>query len=263
MNATDLTQLLHTAFGERTLVSARRPDRLFQIAIPAYLTDGDAPSIYVEPLDADRVLMSDQGMTAMRLSYTSAVNDASMNALARLAEQHGFRLQEGSLVAEVKTGEIIAGALGLLQIESEAEATVKASVARGKHGEQFKAMILEVLQASFKEECQVSYHDEAIDPKRMWGMDARIAVGAKDLLIAVTPNEAEAERAMASKLFMELHAPTGPGVAKPNRQWIAIPRDANELESRTRLRLMQQYLVPVPRYEEEPDQLERKLRAFG
>jgi len=132
MNSEELATLLRTAFGERASVRALRPNRLYQITLPVYLADGDAAFIFVEPTDDGRLVMSDMGQTSMRLSYTRASSDSSARALERLAERHGFSLQDGTIRTHVRNNEIVAGALGLLQIEAEAEATITAAIARGR-----------------------------------------------------------------------------------------------------------------------------------
>jgi Domain of unknown function DUF1828 len=255
MNATELTGLLHSAFGTRASVRARRPERLYQINIPATLADGDGPSIFIEPAADGRVRMSDQGMTTMRLSYTSAISEASSQSLERLAERHGFSLVDGALTADVLREEILPGALGLLQVESEAEAAITAASARGKQGKRFRETVRQALETAFQGRCEFDYHT-ADDPEGLYALDARIAplsASGVELLVAVTPNELDAERSVAAVLHIaRARSLVGPGVVKMRTRSVAIPRDVNELENRTRLRLMREYLVPVPRYDEEP-----------
>jgi hypothetical protein len=263
MNSTELTSLLNAAFGARARVRARRPDRLYQIDIPASLADGDAPSIFVEPGEDGRLRISDQGMTTMRLSYTAAVSDATTNVLERLADRHGFGVVEGAIVADVRKDEVLAAALGLLQIEAEAEATITAAVARGKQGAHFRDMIRSILQNAFREQCTLDYRAPG-DDAGLFSIDARIepaGTSGVELLVAIAADEVAAESAVGTKLKIMQALPAGPTVAKT--LWIAIPKDANALQSRTRMRLMQEYLVPVPRYEEKPAQLEAKLRELS
>jgi len=43
------------------------------------------------------------------------------------------------------------------------------------------------------------------------------------------------------------------------RRWVAIPRDVSALDKKTQLRLMKEYLVPVPKLEDERDAIGAKI----
>lgn len=258
MNTDDLTTLLHRGFGKGASVRARRPG-LYQVNLPAYLSDGDAATIFVESVAPDRVRVSDLGHTLMRISYTRKMSDSSIQALEHLARLHGFDLVDGSVVGEMRSDEVLAGVLGLIQIEAEAEASITSTVTRLKRAENFRKEVKHALAEAFGDACQLDYHGDD-DPDGLFAVDALISSGTIPLYVAVTSYELDAERAVSSKLHITRAAK--PGLVKADDRWIVVARDFNALNPRTRLRLMKEYLVPLPKYEEEPEQLGPKLRAL-
>ena len=138
MSAADLESVLRATLGRTIEVRPRRPNTLYQLEMPAFLADGDASAIFVRPEPDGRVLMTDLGKTCMRLSYTRSLTDELLAALDRLAERHGFRLEEGSLISRMPVTQVAAGALGLVQVEAEAEAVIGVAKARGEQARRFR-----------------------------------------------------------------------------------------------------------------------------
>ena len=121
----------------------------------------------------------------------------------------------------------------------------------------------DVLAEAFKGACDLGYH-AAEDADGLFGVDARIeAPGGTLLYIAVTPNEIDAERAVSSKFFIGSSKSEIARTSARRSRWIAVPRDANVFSGRTRQRLMQAYLIPVPKYDEEPGGLVPKIRDLA
>ena len=256
MDTESLTSTITKSFGRLARVRARRPQRLYQVEIPAFLADGDAAQIYLRELGSGEVTMTDLGHTAMRLSYTRKITRDVEAALTKLGERHGFRFQDGEFVAQMPRSEITAGAIGLAQIEAAAEAVVEAS-ARQRVGERrFREMVRGVLESAFKEACELDYTDRESDPQGDYRIDAMVRPGRIALAISVVPSPVEAERAVGNLLFLEPH-PREP------HHWIALPRDINKLPDRTRARLMNSYLVPVPSVEEDPASVAPRLRQLA
>jgi hypothetical protein len=255
MDAIELTTIFRAGFGENARVRARRPNVLFQLEIPAFLSDGDAAAIYVRPLADGSVLMTDLGHTCMRLSYEMNVGNRERAALERLAARHGFSLSEERIEAKVPMGELLAGAIGLIQIQSEAEATIAASIARGERSENFRAVVRSVLSEQFGDACILDYHEPS-DKDGIYKIDAYIRTPAMHLGVAIAANDIDAERAVSAKLHLvaTLH---------DKNRWIAIPKDVNLFQDKTRKRLMREYLIPVPKYDDEKEQLTPKLRALA
>lgn len=102
-------------------VRARRPNKLYQIELPAFMGDGDGAQIYVESGDKGKVVMTDLGATCMRISYTTKITKKVEAQLARLAEPQGFSYVDGEFRAEIPLTELMPAALGLLQIQAQAE----------------------------------------------------------------------------------------------------------------------------------------------
>lgn len=253
MDAPELTRTLQAAFGAEASVRARRPNRLYQIDLPAFFSDGDAAAIFVRLREDGLITMTDLGHTCMRLSYTRSITSEVEGTISRLASKHGFVFNQQRIESDMPPAELLAGALGLIQIESEAEATIAATVARGERSEEFRATVRDELARIFKGSCVFDYHDKA-DVDGLFSIDAFITLGdQRPLGVAIVPSNIEAERAVASKLYL---AKIVPG----NGRWVAVAKDANSLSGKTRMRLMREYLVPVPKYEEESrEQFERKL----
>jgi Domain of unknown function DUF1828 len=257
MDVAEITRILKSGFGAGTRVRTRRPNALCQLHVPAYLADGDAAAIYVRPLEDGRLLMTDLGHTLMRLSYTRRVNAEVRATLAHLSKRHGFDLDEDRLVSTMRPEELLAGALGLIQIESEAEATIASTIVRGERSENFRAKVRDVLREGFKDDVQFDYHDPD-DKDGLYKIDAFISGTAAPhpLGVAIAPTNLEAERAVSSKLKL---AKTLPGGSR----WIAIPRDQNAFDGKTRQRLMVEFLIPLPKFEDQPERLIPELRALA
>jgi hypothetical protein len=141
----------------------------------------------------------------------------------------------------------------MIQIQSEAELAIARTVTRGEQSSHFRKAVREVLRETFKGKVEFDYHEPA-DKEGLYGIDAMIREPTISIGVAITPATVEAERAVAAKLHL---AATLPGGGR--RRWIAIPRDISALDKKTQLRLMKEYLVPVPKFEDERHQIASKL----
>ena len=255
MDTIAIEAALRAGFGETAKVRARRPGTIYQIEIPAYLADGDAAAIFVRPGSNGLVVMTDLGHTSMRISYSRKLTPAVDEALDRLARRHGFRHAEGTLASEMPASEIFAGAMGLLQIEAEAEASIATSFARGESAESFRLTVRDAIGAAFGSACTFDFHAED-DPQGLYSVDAIIRGFRTTLGVAITATDLDAERAVSVKLRLD------PMLPEPHR-WVALPRNINELREKTRLRLMKEHLVPIPRFDDERADFAKKLAALA
>jgi hypothetical protein len=256
MDAESLTAKITESFGRSARVRARRPRSLYQVEIPAFLSDGDAAQVYLREIDSGEVEMTDLGHTTMRLSYTRKISAEVEEALTRLGERHGFRFESGEFSARMPFNEITAGAIGLAQIEAAAEAVVEASARHRVSERRFREMVRTILRDAFREACEFDYFDRVADPQGNYAIDALVRPGRNALVISVVPSQMEAERAVGNRLFLE------PYLKEPHH-WVALPRDINKLPDKTRARLMSSYLVPVPSVEQEPDAVPERLRQLA
>jgi hypothetical protein len=254
MTAEEIEIAIRAGFGERALIRTRRAGQIYQIQLPAFFSDGDGVNIFVRPSDDGRLRMTDLGQTAMRLSYTRDLNASAAQAMERLAAVHGFDYSNGEITATILLKEIFPAALGLAQIESEAEATIESAAKRGMRSEQFHQVVKEALIEIFGDRCQLNYHDET-DPYAKYSVDAMIT-GPVWLGVAVVPSDVEAERAVGSKLWLE------PKITARHR-WIAIPRNIEQLSAKTRGRLLNEFLTPVTAFENGRDSLPGKLKDLA
>jgi Domain of unknown function DUF1828 len=256
LEVTEVSEILRKGFGSEASVRARRPGVLFQVNLPAYLSDGDAVAVYLRPTADGRLIMTDLGHTCMRLSYSRKLTDGVLATVADLAQRHGFALEEQRLATTIQRADILGAALGLVQIQSEAEVVVDRTVARGKQGESFRKMVREILGEKFKESVRFDYHEPS-DKDSLFSLDAMIQEPSVSFGVAIVPSTLEAERAVATKMHLAKTLPRGSGSGRC--LWIAIPHDVSALDKKTQLRLMSEYLVPVPKFEDGRDRIASKI----
>ena len=253
LEVSDISEMLRAGFGAEATVRARRPGALFQVNLPAYLADGDAVAVYLRPSADGRLTVTDLGHTCMRLSHTRKLTNQVLATVADLAQRHGFTLAENRIAATIRGHDVLGAALGMIQIQSEAELAVARTVTRGEQSDRFRKVVREILGETFKGKIEFDYHEPA-DKDGLYSIDAMIRALTMSIGVAITPSTVEAERAVAAKLHL---AATLPGGAR--RRWIAIPKDISALDKKTQLRLMKEYLVPVPKLEDERDRVASKL----
>lgn len=250
---------LHQAFAGGLDASAhvrvRRPGSLFQIDLPAFMGDGDAAAIYVRPAKGDRLLVTDLGSTRTRLSYARRVTGELDEELARLAEHQGLTFEDGEIRAEVGERELLAAALGLLQVEAQAERLGVVSKRRSHEATQFREKVLSLLHRVFGSGMQEPFFDKKADPEALFQVDALIDA-SRPLAVAVVPGDLDAERAVSAKLVLQSSAPA-------KTRWIAIPRDMERLTSRTRKRLNREYLTAGSTFDEDRAIVEERLRDLA
>ncbi len=255
MNVQEAIKLqVQRSFGKAAQVIPRRPGKLYQLDLPAFLSDGDGVSVFVECF-GNEIRMTDLGLTTTRLSYSHTLSKSLMQELARLAELHGFRLEEGALVADFQSDEIAAAAFGLVQIQSEAEVAISKVQIRAERSESFRVGVRNALKDVFGQKCELDFAAEN-DPQRLFTVDALIHGYRKPLGVAIAPSDMHAERAVGVKL----HA--SPAMSKETI-WVVLPRDINGLQAKTRNRLMNAFIAPIPCFDEGRDALEEKLAQLA
>jgi hypothetical protein len=107
----------------------------------------------------------------------------------------------------------------------------------------------------FGEKVRTPFFDRKADPEALYKVDA-IVDGAKPLAVALIPGDLDAERAVSAKLALQR-------TASPKTRWIAIPRDMERLTSRTRKRLVREYIAAGSSFEEDRSIVEERLRDFA
>jgi hypothetical protein len=255
MNAPEITHAMTAAFGASVEVRARRPG-LYQVTLPAHLADRDAALVFVRLLPDARVHVSDVGHTCMRLSYTRKLEADTLEAIGRLARFHGLSLENGEIGVTVPSDEILAATLALVHVETAAEVSIKASVSRRISAERFKDTVREFLKRSFNGACTLDYSDAKHDPKGLWSIDALVRGKRADIGIAIVSGATEGERAIGTALHME-------GAMRGRHFWVAVPRDINELPDLTRKRVMSEFLIPSPAFEDDREKVPDRIRTLG
>lgn len=233
-------------------VRTRRPS-LIQVELPAFRADGDAGEIYVRPATkGDSLVVTDLGTTRMRLGYVTKLTAEIDEQLSTLASGQGMDFTDGEIRVTVGKRDMLAAALGLLQVEAQAERLGVGRRAGGKGTAAFREQVSELLRTMFAGRIQEGYFDAATDPDGLFSVDALID-GARPLAVVVVPNDLEAERAIGTKANLR------PQLAKTTR-WVAIPRDIERLVSRTRRRLVRDYIQAGASFAEDRAIVEERLR---
>lgn len=243
MTIDQLTAALQAGFGTSARVRAHRPERLYQVEVPAFLADGDAAVVYVRPEEDGRVRVTDLGHTCMRLSYTRKLTKRTDAVIDDLADRYGFEFRDGEVTAVVRMDELLAGAMSLAQIEASAEAAVSAARAHRMSTARFKRLVRELLEDVFK----ADVHFDFVTPD---DRDALFAVDAlvrtpHQLAVSFVPSDLEAEHAVNT------HLRVAPYLASQRRtRWIAIPRDLDALRESSRRRLLATHVPAAPAFDD-------------
>jgi hypothetical protein len=249
---------LHEAFASGLDASARvrvrRPGSVFQVELPAFMGDGDAAAIYVRPGDGERIVVTDLGSTRTRLSYMRKPTGELDEELSQMASRQGLALVEGEIRAEVGMRELVAAALGLLQVEAQAETLATGSRRRTHEATEFRQQVLALLHELFGKKVREPYFDEKNDPEALYKVDAYIAA-RRPLAVALVPGDLDAERAVGAKLALRETA--------PKVRWIAIPRDMERLASRTRKRLVREFITAGSTFAEDREIVGERLRDLA
>lgn len=96
----NIINTLKSIMGQDTSIIDIAPGRL-QIAAPFFHADGDPMEIYAYvPDNSDTVMLSDCGMTLMRLSYTERITDSTLNKIEKLVNQYRFNFDNGEICVE-------------------------------------------------------------------------------------------------------------------------------------------------------------------
>ena len=240
MNATDIELRLRGAWGEETTVRARRPS-LYQVSVPAYLSDGDAAFVFVIPQDG-KVRITDLGKTAQRLSYTRKLTGEVETALASLAHRNRLEFRDWRLEVVLPPDELLAGTLALVQAQSAAEASIASTLRAAAGAKRFKVLVQDAIREAFGDRAHLGY----ADANREYSLDA-VVEGPRGVVgVAAVPSDIEAERAVAAKLKLE------PVLVKEFtslRHWVVLPRELEKLSDATRRRLVREYIPVVLNFE--------------
>ncbi len=227
-----LQDKIRSDFGSSIRVSARRPGKIFQVDFPAFLTDGDAATIFIEPTKVSGMyIVSDLANTLMRLSYTRDISTID-EQLNELVGRHGFIVSDGTIQCEASDDELMGAIIGLAQVEACAESAIRQPTTRGVSSKEFREMVLHELIDMFGERVQENFRAPN-DKDGLYTIDAVLNLSRSVAVVAV-PSELEAERAIVNKLSVATQCAQIKG-------WIAVAKDINTLGRRPRTRLMKAY----------------------
>jgi hypothetical protein len=240
MDDKDLTAQLQAGFGSTARVVTRRPGIIYQVELPAFLADGDAVTVFVRPEPDGHVVITDLGQTCMRLSYSRALTATVTDDIELLAARHGFKFNEGQIFARVEPKDLFAYAMALAQTEAEAEAHIRARAPREIGAERFKTAVRHVLREAFGPQAIFEYRSPK-DPEGLYVLDALVNRASGPVGIALVPSEADAERAVATKLILDSKLTPEVG----HLHWVALPRNLDSLPKKTQSRVEHAFEIPV------------------
>lgn len=238
-----LTEQLRAGFGSTAKVTTRRPGVIYQVELPAFLADGDAVTLFVKPEpDGRMVVVTDLGQTCMRLSYSREITGSTVDELEKVAMRHGLKFSEGQIFARVPIEHLFTTALALAQTEAEAETHIRARAPKEMAAERFKSAVRQVLREAFGGMAEYDYRNREVDPEGLYPLDALVSNGDAPVGIAVIPSEADAERAVATRLLLEPQLNREFGRVR----WVAFPRNIESLPKKTQARVTHSFEVPLP-----------------
>lgn len=255
MTADDLQRAFTAGLDHGARVRARRPGALFQVELPAYGSDGDSAPIYVKPGPGGSLIVTDLGSTRMRLGYSRRVTPEVDAELARLAGDQGLAFENGELRTEVSPRDLLAASLGLLQASAQAERLSVKAHRRSQEAETFREAVRELVAELFGKKVIGPYFDKKEDPEALYAIDAFVP-GKRPLALAFVPGDLDAERAISSKMKLKASTP-------PATRWVAIPRDLEKLTSRTRKRLVKEYVAAGSSFEEDRAVVGERLKDLA
>lgn len=218
------------------MVRVRRPGALFQVNLPAMHEDGDGVSIFVKPRKDGRLVVTDLGMTFMRMSYGFNVTDAIVAQVEGVARANGFGIRDGRIQATIEARDLVPAMFGLMQIEVLAEPLAHETRRQERGLVEFRKMVVDLVVGTFGEErTETSFHDAAKDPEGFASVDVVVHGGARTLAVVAVSSTLAAEAAIGTKYMI--------GPALDRARWLAVPKDFNSLTNRTRSRLLREYDV--------------------
>jgi hypothetical protein len=98
---TDVLDRLRRQFNDRVSIHERRPG-VFQVILPMFHPDGDLYELFLEDKDQDHCLITDLGLTLMRLSYNFDIDtDTKRQIFRKILAEGGAREDKGAIVLEV------------------------------------------------------------------------------------------------------------------------------------------------------------------
>lgn len=253
---------IRRAFTQSVDSAARVRSRrvgLWQVDLPAYLADGDAPGIFVREMPDGILRVTDLGTTQMRVSYARPLSGEINAELARLAERQGLSFEGGELYVEVGASELLPAALGVLQVQAQADVTLASAIRRKRReSARFRSEAIDILRDLFGDRVESPYFDRAHDPEGLYSVDALIAArrDGHPLAVALVPSELEAERAVSAKLALRQ------GV-KPGTRWVAVPRDLDVLAKSAQKRLVREYLLLATSFDDQKDVVRARLKDLA
>jgi hypothetical protein len=240
MDDKDLTEQLRASFGSTARVVTRRPGIIYQVELPTFLADGDAATVFVRPEPDGHVVVTDLGQTCMRLSYSRAITATVTEQIENIAGQHGFKFEDGQIFARSYPKDLFALAVALTQTEAEVEAAIRARAPKELGAERFKTIVRQVLREAFGNHAYFDYRSPK-DREGLYTLDAFVKQDDTRVGIALVPSEADAERAVATKLML---APLLSEDA-PQMRWVALPRNLEQLPKKTQARVENAFEVPL------------------
>ena len=107
---------INQGFNNRVRFREKRPG-IFQLFLPVYHEDGDMIDIFVEKSENGKILLSDYGMTMMRLSYTYEIDTPNKETiLQKILSENRLCENNGNLTFVTKPDSLYSDILHVTQV---------------------------------------------------------------------------------------------------------------------------------------------------
>ena len=102
----DYLEILKKQFNNRIDFREKRPG-IMQLYAPFYHEDGDMLDIFIEQRNDGTIMISDYGMTLMRLSYSYDLDTPNKEQIfERIIKENGLREQDGNIYLETSVNQL-------------------------------------------------------------------------------------------------------------------------------------------------------------
>lgn len=106
-------------FNGRVSIKQKRPG-IYQIFLPLYHEDGDMIDLFIKPIDENRFILSDYGLTLQRLSYSYDIDTPNKESiLQKILLENSLTEQEGNINLETTADTVYTDILHITNVFSK------------------------------------------------------------------------------------------------------------------------------------------------
>lgn len=106
-------------FNGKVSIKQKRPG-IYQIFLPLYHEDGDMIDLFIKPIDENRFILSDYGLTLQRLSYSYDIDTPNKESiLQKILLENSLTEQEGNINLETTADTVYTDILHITNVFSK------------------------------------------------------------------------------------------------------------------------------------------------